>query len=136
VLQSPLYSRSSFFRTSSTAKHLLERAEPRSNPLRTIKVRTSEFLVTLRQQFLDVLSCDPSRATIPFPALKQDDIGCAPSEWGRLRMEVLSRDRYRCSNCRRAGDEVTLTVCRSHPGTLHPKNMATLCARCDREDRW
>jgi hypothetical protein len=136
VLQSPLYSRSSFIRTSSTAKHLLERAEPRSTPLRTIKARTCEFLATLRQQFLDALSCDPSRATIPFPGLKQDDVGCAPSGWGRLRMEVLSRDRYRCSNCHRTGGEVTLTVCRSRPGTLHPKNMATLCARCDRQDRW
>jgi hypothetical protein len=134
VPQSPLYSRSSFFRTSSNPKHLLERAEPRSTRLRTIKARTCEFLATLRQQFFDALSCDPSRATIPFLGL-QDDIGCVPSEWGRLRLEVLSRDRYRCTNCHQTGDEVTLTVCCSRPGTLHPKNMATLCARCDRQDR-
>jgi 5-methylcytosine-specific restriction endonuclease McrA len=48
----------------------------------------------------------------------------------KLRLEVLRRDRYRCRNCNRMGDEITLEVRQICPRASTIEEMLTLCVHC------
>ena len=48
----------------------------------------------------------------------------------KLRLQVLRRDRYRCRNCNRMGDEITLEVSKIRPCAATIEEMLTLCVHC------
>jgi hypothetical protein len=48
----------------------------------------------------------------------------------RMRLQVLRRDHYRCRNCNRGGDEITLEVRPIRPAATTIEGMLTLCAHC------
>jgi hypothetical protein len=52
------------------------------------------------------------------------------SEWSRLRMRTLRRDRSRCRGCDVKGDEITLRVHSIRSGMSHPDALLTLCIKC------
>ena len=52
------------------------------------------------------------------------------SDWPRLRMFVLYRDRSRCRGCDRKGDEVTLCIHLIRPDASGPDAVLTLCVKC------
>jgi len=103
VLQSPLFRRHSFIRTTQMVNHGFDRVEPGYRSLWTMKVRALDFLAMLREQFLDVLSCDPSRAIIPLPPDQLDDLGYSSSEIRKRSDEAMSRGHCQGSNCDRTG---------------------------------
>jgi len=58
----------------------------------------------------------------------------------RHRRRVYGRDDYRCQRCEQANDSRGATelrtrriVPRSRGGTDHPRNLVTLCRKCDEE---
>ena len=52
------------------------------------------------------------------------------SNWPRLRMLVLYRDRSRCRGCDRKGDEVTLCIHLIRPDASGLDTVLTLCVKC------
>jgi hypothetical protein len=52
------------------------------------------------------------------------------SDWPRLRMRVLRRDRSRCRGCDKKGDEVTLCIHLIRPDASGMDAMVTLCRKC------
>ncbi len=52
------------------------------------------------------------------------------SDWPRLRMFVIYRDRSRCRGCDRKGDEVTLCIHLIRPDASGRDAALTLCVKC------
>jgi hypothetical protein len=52
------------------------------------------------------------------------------SNWPRLRMRVLHRDRSRCRGCDKKGDEVTLCIHLIRPDASGMDAIVTLCIKC------
>ena len=52
------------------------------------------------------------------------------SNWPRLRMRVLHRDRSRCRACDKKGDEVTLCIHLIRPDASGMDAIVTLCIKC------
>lgn len=52
------------------------------------------------------------------------------SDWPRLRMLVLYRDRSKCRGCDRKGDEVTLCIHLIRPDASGRDTALTLCVKC------
>ena len=65
---------------------------------------------------------------IPSPTNNSNDY---PSDWDRIRTQVLSRDNYKCGNCGSSHNlHVHHIVPLSKGGTNNLSNLKTLCEDC------
>ncbi len=53
------------------------------------------------------------------------------NNWTWLRMQVVRRDHYRCRECGKPGDEITLEVCQKRLSDGERETLS-LCATCHR----
>lgn len=71
---------------------------------------------------------------IPFPAFWEGSTTLEKANWAELRLEVLARDRYRCTQCGSTENLHVHHVCaRKHHGPDQMDNLQTLCASCHRQ---
>lgn len=71
--------------------------------------------------------------TLPFPKRKR--LRLEPQAYGKLRLQILRRDKWRCQKC---GIQTDLQVHhmepRSRSGDDCEENLITLCAACHRRE--
>jgi group II intron reverse transcriptase/maturase len=70
----------------------------------------------------------------PFPAFWEGDTTLEKAHWTELRLEVLARDHYRCTQCGSTENLQVHHVCaRRYHGPDQMDNLQTLCAHCHRQ---